>query len=76
MDVVDELLMVQRGRELGIRFTDENFKQALENVKKQNNLDDEGLKKAIIQAGLTLEELRQNFERDVPHAGRPAGHHA
>ena len=63
VDVVDELLMVQRGRELGIRFTDENFKQALENVKKQNNLDDEGLKKAIIQAGLTLEELRQNFER-------------
>jgi parvulin-like peptidyl-prolyl isomerase len=55
--------MVQRGRELGIRFSDENFKNALENVKKQNNLDDEGLKKALIQAGLTLAELRQNFER-------------
>ena len=63
VEVVDELLMVQRGRELGIRFTDEAFKNALENVKKQNNLDDEGLKKALIQAGLTLEELRQNFER-------------
>ncbi|HYN10796.1 MAG TPA: peptidylprolyl isomerase [Vicinamibacterales bacterium] len=61
--VVDELLLVQRGRELGIRFTEENFKQQLENVKKANNLDDEGLKKALVQAGLTLAELRQNFER-------------
>ena len=63
LDVVDELLMVQRGRELGIKFTDQQFKQALENVKKQNNLNDEGLKKAMEQAGLTLESLRQNFER-------------
>ncbi len=63
VDLVDELLMVQRGRELGYRFTDEIFKQSLENVKKQNNLDDEGLKKALVQAGLTLDELRQNFER-------------
>jgi peptidyl-prolyl cis-trans isomerase SurA len=61
--VVDELLLVQRGRELGIRFTDENFKTQLENVKKANNLDEEGLKKALVQAGLTLAELRQNFER-------------
>jgi len=63
LDVVDELLMVQRGRELGIKFTDQNFKNALENVKKQNNLNDDGLKTAMEQAGLTLEELRQNFER-------------
>jgi parvulin-like peptidyl-prolyl isomerase len=61
--VVDELLIVQRGRELGIRFTDENFKTQLENVKKANNLDDEGLKKALVQANLTLAELRANFER-------------
>ena len=58
VEIVDELLMVQRGRELGIRFSDENFKNALENVKKQNNLDEEGLKKALIQAGLTRAELR------------------
>jgi peptidyl-prolyl cis-trans isomerase SurA len=63
VEVVDELLMVQRGRELGIRFSDENFKNALENVKKQNNLDEAGLEKALAQAGLTRAELRQNFER-------------
>jgi parvulin-like peptidyl-prolyl isomerase len=63
VEAVDELLMVQRGREIGIRFTDAQFKDAIDRVKKQNNLDDEGLKKAMAQAGLTLEELRQNFER-------------
>jgi peptidyl-prolyl cis-trans isomerase SurA len=60
---VDELLLVQRARELGIRFSDENFKSTIDNIKKQNNLDDEGLKKAMAQEGITLEELRENFER-------------
>jgi peptidyl-prolyl cis-trans isomerase SurA len=59
---VDRLLLVQRGRELGVKFTDDQFKEAVANVKKQNNLDDDGLKKALEQEGLTMEELRQQFE--------------
>src|ERR1041384_1846220 len=38
---VDELLMVQRGRELGYAMGDEQFKQVVDNIKKQNNLEDE-----------------------------------
>jgi peptidyl-prolyl cis-trans isomerase SurA len=60
---VDELLLVQQGRELGLTFTEEQFQSALENIKKQNKLDDAALKVALEQEGLTLEELRQNFER-------------
>jgi peptidyl-prolyl cis-trans isomerase SurA len=60
---VDELLLVQRGREMGFRFTDEQFKQSLENIKRDNKLDDEGLKVGLAQAGLTLETLRQRLER-------------
>ena len=60
---VDELLLIQRARELNLRFTDENFKLAIDNIKKQNNLDDEGLKKAMDQEGITLADLRENFER-------------
>jgi peptidyl-prolyl cis-trans isomerase SurA len=60
---VDELLLVQQGRELGLTFTEDQFKSALENIKKQNKLDDAGFKTALEQEGLTLEELRQNFER-------------
>lgn len=62
-DAVDELLLVQRGRELGVKFTDESFKQALENIKKDNKLDDAALAAALKQEGLTLADLRQNFER-------------
>ena len=62
-EVIDELLLVQRGREIGIKFSDEQFKQAVENIKKENKLDDPGLLKALQQEGLTLQELRQNFER-------------
>ncbi len=63
LDIVDELLMVQRGRELGAAFTEANFNQALENIKKQNRLDDEQLKVALAQNGMTMAELRQNLER-------------
>ncbi len=59
---VDELLIVQHGRELGLKFSDEEFKRGLDTLKKDNNLDDEGLKKALQEEGLTLDELRKNFE--------------
>lgn len=63
LDVVDELLLVQRGREIGATFTDANFAQTIENIKKQNKFDDETLKQALAQSGLTMNELRTNLER-------------
>ena len=63
VDAVDELLLVQRGRELNLRFTEEMFKSGLENVKRQNKLDDAQLKVAMEQAGMTIERLRSDFER-------------
>lgn len=60
---VDELLLVQHGRELDLVFTDEQFEAAVDNIKEQNKLDDEQLRAAMAQEGLTMEELRQNFER-------------
>src|SRR5262245_39103399 len=46
-EAVDELLLVQRGRELGVKLSDQQFQQALENIKKENKLDDAGLAKAL-----------------------------
>jgi parvulin-like peptidyl-prolyl isomerase len=64
VSAVDELLLVQRGRELGYKFGDDQFKQALDNIKKDNNnLTDDQLKAALAQSGLTLELLRQRLER-------------
>jgi peptidyl-prolyl cis-trans isomerase SurA len=63
VETVDELLIVQHGRELGFTFSDDEFKKGLDTLKKDNKLDDEGLKEALKQEGLTLEDLRRNFER-------------
>lgn len=60
---VDELLLVQRGREMGFKYTDDVFKQSLDNIKRENKIDDEGLKVGLAQAGLTLDLLRQRLER-------------
>ena len=65
VDAVDDLLLVQRGRELGYHLTDDQFKSVLENVKKDNKLDDAGLKAALAQEGLSLDQYRQMMERTM-----------
>jgi peptidyl-prolyl cis-trans isomerase SurA len=63
LQVVDELLIVQRGREIGASFSDAYFAQSVENIKKTNKFDDETLKQALAQSGMTMNELRTNLER-------------
>src|SRR5687767_8254897 len=41
VDFVDELLMVQRGRELGYTLGDEQFQSILENIKKENKIEND-----------------------------------
>src|SRR5690606_11899269 len=60
---VDELLLVQQGREMGIVFSDEQFQAALDNIKERNQLDDAGLDAVLKQEGITREDLRQRFEQ-------------
>ena len=66
LEAVDELLLIQRGRELGMAMGDEQFKSIIENIKKQNNLeDDERFQAALKQEGMTLADLRRNLERQM-----------
>ena len=66
LDAVDELLLVQRGREMGLSLGDEQFAQILGNIKKQNNLEDDArFQAALQQEGLTLPQLRKNLERQM-----------
>lgn len=60
---VDELLIVQHGRELGLTFTAAQFKMAIDNIKTQNKLDDKALEMALAQDGYTMESLRQRLEQ-------------
>ena len=61
---VDELLLIQRGRELEYALGDQQFKQILEDIKKSNNITDEAQFQAELkQAGMTEADLRRDIER-------------
>ncbi len=64
---VDELLLVQRGREMGWRISDGQFTEIVENLKDENGLeDDEALAAALMEAeGLSMEDLRVRMERQM-----------
>ena len=64
---VDELLLVQRGREMGWRISDAQFTEIVENLKDENGLeDDEGLAAALMEAeGMSMEDLRVRMERQM-----------
>src|SRR6186997_2958541 len=66
LNAVDELLLVQRGRESGYALGDQQFAQILENIKTSNNLQDETkFQEALKQEGLTMADLRRNLERQM-----------
>src|SRR5215208_588156 len=66
LGAIDELLLVQRGRELGYVMSDEQFKSVLDNIKKDNNIDtDEKFNAALQQEGMTLADLRRQLEKNM-----------
>lgn len=62
-NAIDELIIVQRGKELGLRMSEPVFKEYIDNIKKENQLDDATFKTALAQQGLTMEQLRKNIEK-------------
>ena len=66
VNAVDELLLVQRGRELGYALGNEQFRNIVDNIKKENKLEtEEAFQAALKQEGLTLEDLRKQLERQM-----------
>ena len=66
LEAVDELLLIQRGRELGLTLGDEQFTSILDNIKKSNNLEDEEqFQAALKQEGMTMADLRRSLERQM-----------
>jgi peptidyl-prolyl cis-trans isomerase SurA len=65
MDTIDELLVVQLAKERGYRLRDEQFKEWLANLRKEQGLeDDQKFQAALKQEGMTLDDLRKNVERE------------
>lgn len=66
VNAIDEMLMMQRGRELGLKMSDEQFNRIIENIRKENNLDtEEKFEAALKQEGMTLDSLRKLFEKQM-----------
>jgi parvulin-like peptidyl-prolyl isomerase len=65
-DAIDELLLLQRGKELGFALSDEQFAQIVANIRKENKLEnEEQFLAALKQEGLTLPDLRRSIERQM-----------
>jgi len=66
VDAVDELLLLQRGKELGYKVTDDDYKRTIDNLRKDNKLEsDEAFAAALKQEGLDIATLRRNLERQL-----------
>ncbi len=66
VNVVDEMLLVQRGKELGYKLSDEQFKSAVDSIKKDNKIEtEEQFQAALKQENMTMVDLRRNFERQM-----------
>ena len=66
VDAIDEMLIEQRGKELGYRLGDDQFKSVLDNIKKENKMESEEQFQAALKAeNMTLADLRRNLERQM-----------
>jgi peptidyl-prolyl cis-trans isomerase SurA len=66
VEAIDELLIVQRGKELGYRLGDEQFKSVVDNIKKENKMESEEQFQAALKAeNMTMADLRRNLEKSM-----------
>jgi peptidyl-prolyl cis-trans isomerase SurA len=66
VDAIDEMLIVQRGKELGYKLADDQFKGVIDNIKKENKIESEEAFQAALKAeNMSLADLRRNVERSM-----------
>jgi parvulin-like peptidyl-prolyl isomerase len=65
-EAIDDLLLVQRAEELGIRLRPETLAGFIEGIKKENNIpSDEALLEQLRREGMSLDDLKRNIQRSV-----------
>jgi peptidyl-prolyl cis-trans isomerase SurA len=65
-EAIDEILLVQRGKALNYKMTDEDFDRVVQNIRKENKLDtEEAFQAALKQEGMSLPELHKTLERQM-----------
>jgi parvulin-like peptidyl-prolyl isomerase len=65
-EAIDDLLLVQRAAELGMRLRPETLADFIEGIKKENNIpSDEALLEQLRREGMSLDDLKRNIQRSV-----------
>jgi peptidyl-prolyl cis-trans isomerase SurA len=66
VDAIDEMVIVQRGKELGYTLSDQQFKSVVDNIRKENKIEtDEQFQAALKSENLSMADLRRNLERSM-----------
>src|SRR5947208_12501605 len=66
VEAIDEMLIVQRGKELGYTLSDTQFKGVVDNIRKENKIETEEQFQAALKAeNMTMADLRRNLERSM-----------
>ena len=66
VEAVDELLLLQRGKELGFQMSDQQYQTILEQIRKENRLEsEEAFQAALKQEGLSMADLRKSLEKNM-----------
>src|SRR5688500_3680685 len=65
-EAIDDLLLVQRADEVGVRLSPAYIKEVVEGIKKENNIaSDEDLNAQLRKEGMSLDDLKRNIERSI-----------
>jgi peptidyl-prolyl cis-trans isomerase SurA len=65
-DAVDEILILQKAEDAGIKAPSQWIDEAIDDIKKDNKItSDEQMQDALAREGLTLAELRENIEHGI-----------
>ena len=65
-EAIDDLLLVQRADELGVKLGAAYIKEVIEGIKKENNIaSDDELQSQLRREGMSLDDLKRNIERSI-----------
>jgi peptidyl-prolyl cis-trans isomerase SurA len=66
VNAIDELLLLQHGKDLGLRLSDDQFKAVVANLRKEQGLqDDKKFADALASENMTMDDLRKSLERQM-----------
>jgi parvulin-like peptidyl-prolyl isomerase len=63
--MIDEILIMQEASRVRIEVSDQDVSGAIQEIKKQNGLDDAGFEKALAAQGYTLELYREDVRQQI-----------